>query len=233
MYATSLEPVSAADVTSNSICCQNYTNPIYLQLVRTGENTYTAYFIDSKWNAITNLPANITFTVGKVLYNVTTVNGMANFTVPIVSNLSKIITASFNHMNTSMPINSPISSLDNISDLLIYGRGSGTIIISPTITATSTKNKATGVSRTNAAAVRFSKNILKSVNWSKIYVKNLKTGKKCKITTWVSVNHLYIKTNSKRAAYTWYQVYIPASAVKDSTGNKLAKSYTWKFKTGK
>ena len=114
-----------------------------------------------------------------------------------------------------------------VHDPIIYST------VKPTIAATSTKNKAIGVSRTKAAAVRFSKNIFKSVNWSKVYIKNLKTGQKCKITKWVQGNHIYISTNSKKAANTWYQVYIPSSAIKDSSGNKLAKSYTWKFKTGK
>jgi Chlamydia polymorphic membrane protein (Chlamydia_PMP). len=101
------------------------------------------------------------------------------------------------------------------------------------VAATSPKNGATGVSRTSTISIRLSENILKSSNWSKIYIKNLKTGSKCKITAWISGNHLYIKTNSKKAAYTSYKVYIPASAVKDGTKNNLAASYSFKFKTGK
>ena len=103
----------------------------------------------------------------------------------------------------------------------------------PKVAATSPKNGAAGVSRTATISIRLSENILKSSNWSKIYIKNLKTGAKCKITAWVSGNRLYIKTSSKRAAYTWYQVYIPASAIKDSAGNNLAATYAFKFKTGK
>ncbi|MCZ3366943.1 MULTISPECIES: Ig-like domain-containing protein [Methanobacterium] len=103
----------------------------------------------------------------------------------------------------------------------------------PKVAATSPKNGAAGVSRTATISIRLSENILKSSNWSKIYIKNLKTCAKYKITAWVSGNHLYIKTNSKRAAYTWYQVYIPAAAIKDSAGNNLAATYAFKFKTGK
>lgn len=103
----------------------------------------------------------------------------------------------------------------------------------PKVAATSPKNGVIGVSRTSTVSIRLSENILKSVNWSKIYIKNLKTGSKCKITAWVSGNHIYIKTNSKRAAYTSYQVYILAAAVKDSAGNNLAATYAFKFKTGK
>ena len=103
----------------------------------------------------------------------------------------------------------------------------------PNVVVTSPKNKSAGISRTAVISIRLSENILKSSNWSKLYIKNLKTGAKCKITAWVSGNHLYVKTNSKRAAYTSYQVYIPASAVKDSAGNNLAAGYTFRFKTGK
>ena len=149
--------------------------------------------------------------------------------VPTIINPSEITTDSFDSMSVSIPHNSPIES---IPDSWTSGGGSGTIVSPPAVTATSTKNKATGVSRTKATTVRFNKNIFKSVNWSKVYIKNLKTGQKCKITKWTSGNHIYI-TTSKKAANTWYQVYIPASAVKDNTGYKLAKSYTWKFKTGK
>ena len=229
MYVTSLKPVSAVDA-SNCICSQDYNNS-HLTVVRTGENTYAAYFIDSTGNTVTGFPpVNITFTVGGVPYNVTTVNGIANFTVLNTSSLFEDVTASFDHISilaSKLPIISPNGDISGSSG------SSGTIVSPPTITATSSKNKATGVSRTKAAAVRFSKNILKSVNWSKVYIKNLKTGQKCKITKWVQGNHIYISTNSKKAANTWYQVYIPASAVKDNTGYKLAKSYTWKFKTGK
>lgn len=231
MYATSLGPVSAVDA-SNCICPPDHNNS-HLTIVRTGENTYAAYFIDSTGNPVTGFPPlNITFTAGGTSYNVTTIGGIANFTVPTISNLSKTIIASFNNISVSILSKSPISSLNYIPDSWAHGGGSETIAI-PQVTATSTKNKATGVSRTKASAVRFSENILKSVNWSKVYIKNLKTGQKCKITKWVQGNHIYISTNSKKAANTWYQVYIPASAVKDKTGHVIAKSYTWKFKTGK
>ena len=102
----------------------------------------------------------------------------------------------------------------------------------PKVDATSPKSNAAGVSRTAAVSIRLSENILKSVNWSKVYIKNLKTGAKCKASITISGNHIYI-TTSKKAAYTSYQVYIPGSAVKDIAGNNLAASYSFKFKTGK
>ncbi len=102
----------------------------------------------------------------------------------------------------------------------------------PKISSIYPKSRATGVSRTNTIKIRFSESIKASVNWSKVYVKNLKTGRKISISKLISGNMLYLKT-SKRSAYTWYQVYIPAYATRDSAGNKLAKGYTWKFKTGR
>lgn len=103
----------------------------------------------------------------------------------------------------------------------------------PKVSAISPTSSSTGVSRTRTISIRLSENVLKSVNWSKVYIKNLKTGQKCKATIWISGNHIYISTNSKKASLTWYQVYIPGSAIKDAASNNLAESYTWKFKTGK
>ena len=104
--------------------------------------------------------------------------------------------------------------------------------IAPVISAVNPKNKATGISRTSTISIKLSENILKSTNLSKIYIKNIKTGKKIKATIKISGNHIYI-TTSKKSANTWYQVYIPLYSVKDAAGNNLAKAYTWKFKTGK
>lgn len=102
----------------------------------------------------------------------------------------------------------------------------------PNVTSTTPKNGTTGVSRTVTIAIKFGENILPSTNWSKIYVKNLKTGKNVPISKWISGNTLYIETNNRRAADTLFQVYIPSGAVKDNAGNNCA-SYSFSFKTGK
>lgn len=102
----------------------------------------------------------------------------------------------------------------------------------PKVSSTYPKNKATGVSRTKTMYIKFSESIKSSVNWSKVYVKNLRTGKKVSISKWISGNILYIKTG-KRSAYTWYQVYIPSYAIKDRAGNNLASRYSFTFKTGR
>lgn len=89
----------------------------------------------------------------------------------------------------------------------------------------------TGISRSNTLYLKFNENLKTNKNWSKIYIKNLKTGKKIKISKLIKNNVLYLKTG-KRSANTWYQIYIPAAAIKDAAGNN-GIGYTWKFKTGK
>lgn len=101
----------------------------------------------------------------------------------------------------------------------------------PAVTAVYPKKSSTGISRSNTIYLKFSKNIKTSINWSKVYIKNLKTGKKVAVSKVIKNKVLYLKTG-KRSANTWYQIYIPASAIKDAAGNNAA-GYTWKFKTGK
>ena len=102
----------------------------------------------------------------------------------------------------------------------------------PKLIVTCPENGSIGISRTKTISIRLSEDILTSVNWSNVIVKN-KYGQTCKITKWTSGNHIFIKTNSKRSSYSYYTVYIPASAVKDYAGNNLVESYVFKFKTGK
>lgn len=248
MYAAFLEPVSAnfSGVTINSTCYPINNNATLLKLVRTEENTYTTYFIEGNTgNLITDLPPiNITFTIDGVSYNVTAVNGIATFKLDNISSLGSI-KASFGYMNNSVLQDIPISNLGSINPNSGGGSGSGTGTITsgssggssssvnPKIISISPKSGATSISRTSTISVKFSEKIKSSTNWSKIYVKNLKTGKKVSISKLIKENTLYIKMVCKRCTYNWYQVYIPASAVKNSAGNNLTKSYTWKFKTGR
>ena len=102
----------------------------------------------------------------------------------------------------------------------------------PKVTSTYPKNGATGISRTATLSIKFSEKIKASTYWSKIVVKN-KYGKAVSISKSISGNIFYIKTNSKRASYSYYTVYIPRAAVKDYAGNNLATGYTFKFKTGR
>ena len=113
------------------------------------------------------------------------------------------------------------------------GSGSHTVSTNPKVSSTNPKKGSLGVSKTKVIAVKFNKNVKTSVKWSKIYIKNLRTGQKVSIKKWISGNTLYIKMTKTRYAYNWYQVYIPDHAVKNSAGSNLAAAYTFKFKTGK
>lgn len=101
----------------------------------------------------------------------------------------------------------------------------------PKVTVTSPKNGAKKVSKTSTITIKFNESIKKGVNWSKVYMKNLKTGKWVSISKWISGNSLKIKMKLKRYPRTLYAIYIPASAFKDAIGNKQAKGYTLKFRT--
>lgn len=103
----------------------------------------------------------------------------------------------------------------------------------PVLTSTYPKNGTIGFSRTATITIKFSEKIKPSTYWSKIYVKNLTTGKIVAISKSISGNTLSIKINSRRYAYNWYKIYIPKCAVKDNADNNLATEYSIKFKTGK
>ncbi len=100
-----------------------------------------------------------------------------------------------------------------------------------TLITTNPKSGATGVSRTIPITLRFNKNIKVSINWSKIYVKNMTTGKLVAITPSISGNTLYIFMKSSRIGGNYYQVYIPPSAIKDAAGNNFTKGYLFGFRS--
>ena len=114
--------------------------------------------------------------------------------------------------------------------------------IPPKVVSTNPKNLQTGFSKTGTIAIRFSENIKPSVNWSKIYTKNLTTGKTAIISTTKSGNTLTIKMAKTRYTNNVYRVYLPASAVRDMAGNNLTtggdvvwegvKSCLWRVVSG-
>ena len=105
------------------------------------------------------------------------------------------------------------------------------LIFPPKIVLTSPKNGATGFSRTAVIAIKFSENIKSSINWSKIELSN-SGGHHVVITRSIAGNTIIIKAKSKRTTNSWYVVTIPASAVKDYSGNNLTANYAFRFKTG-
>ena len=101
----------------------------------------------------------------------------------------------------------------------------------PKVTYTYPRHLSTGQSRTATLYLKFSENLKASTYWSKIFVKDLKTGKKVSISKWIKGNILYIKTRYKRPALRWFQVYVPYKSVKDFAGNNLLRTFSYKFKT--
>ena len=159
------------------------------------------------------IPVSFTTSLGTISSPSLTINGIAQATLKS----STIGSASVSTKLDNQTLTRSIGIVDTIL---------------PKVTSTYPKKNAKKVSRTKTIVIKFSEKIKKSTYWSKIYVKN-KYGKKVKITKkWISGDKLYIKTK-KRTSYSSYTVYVPASAVKDYAGNKLAKKYTWKFKTRK
>jgi peptidoglycan/xylan/chitin deacetylase (PgdA/CDA1 family) len=112
----------------------------------------------------------------------------------------------------------------------IYSKTYNIDKVAPKVSKTSPTNRKTGISRTSYIYIKFSENFKKSAYWSKIRIKNLKTGKYISISKYLSGNLLKIKT-SKRSANRWYQVIVPLAAIQDYAGNKLKTTYTFKFKT--
>ena len=102
--------------------------------------------------------------------------------------------------------------------------------IVPKVTSTSPANNAKGVSLTSPITIKFCENILAGVNYSKIYVKNMNTGKVVAITKKISGSTLTIKQSLSRLANDTYEVVIPSAAVKDINKNNLLANYIFKFK---
>ena len=103
----------------------------------------------------------------------------------------------------------------------------------PKVASTTPKNNSKNVSLTSTITIKFSEKISKSTNFSKIYIKNLSTGKIAKSTIInISGNTITLKMTANRLSLNNYQIYIPTSAVKDTVGNKNSK-YVLNFKTNK
>ena len=102
----------------------------------------------------------------------------------------------------------------------------------PKVASTTPVNNAKGVSLTAPITIKFNEKINKGTNFSKIYIKNLTTGKITQVTITLSGNTITIKMTRSRLSLDNYQVYIPTSTVKDLAGNNNSL-YTLKFKTSR
>ena len=102
----------------------------------------------------------------------------------------------------------------------------------PKVVSTIPANNAKGISLTSLVTIKFSEKINKGTKFSKIYIKNMTTGKITHTTITLSGNIMKIKMTRSRLSLNNYQVYIPTSAVKDVAGNNNSQ-YVVKFKTSR
>jgi hypothetical protein len=188
-------------------------------------STSTLKIIDS------TLKDNVAYDNGGAISN----SGLAKI------NYNKLIgntatTGSAIYSDTSVKVNAILNwwgSNTGPSTGMIYGNVSvKPWLKEPYVTFTIPTNLKTGISKTSTITIKFNENIKASTYYNSIRVKNLSTNKYVTISKKISANTLNIKTTKTRSKYTWYQVTIPAKAIKDNTGNNLAAVYTFKFKTG-
>ena len=105
--------------------------------------------------------------------------------------------------------------------------------IPPKVIATKPINNSNHFSLTSPIKIYYNEKISKGTNFSKIYIKNLSTGKKAKSTDInLSGNTLTLKMTKSRLSHDTYQVYIPSNSIKDTAGNNNAR-YVLKFKTSR
>ncbi len=99
----------------------------------------------------------------------------------------------------------------------------------PTFKSSTPKNNATGIATNVKIIIKFSENIYKGKNFTKI--KLTKSGKAVSLTMGISKTTLTISHKAALAYGTSYVLSVPASSVKDKAGNLLKKATTIKFKT--
>ena len=102
----------------------------------------------------------------------------------------------------------------------------------PKISSTAPVNNAKGVSLISKITIKYSEKICKGTKFTKIYIKNMTTGKITPSIITISGNTMTIKMKRSRLSLDNYRLYIPASAVKDLAGNNN-DLYALNFKTSK
>jgi subtilase family serine protease len=167
---------------------------------------------------IKSLAAGVTNTSNTKLTIPTTI-AVGQYYIAAVADSTKLITEVNEANNNGYSRSKIIVTIDNTP---------------PLVKSSKPANNAVGFSLTSPVIITFSENIMPGVNFSKIYIKNLTTGKLVALSKLtINGNTLTLKMKSSRLRNNLYQVYIPASAVKDLSGNNLKASYSYKFRTVK
>lgn len=153
------------------------------------------------------------------------------FTTSIINNILTVIPKStFTTGKYSLILHTGSVQSQFNSSLSLYKLNFSADGTAPQVLSTNPKNLQTKASTTAAVSVRFSENLQKGVNFSKISIKNMSTGKSLTAKCSISTNSIIIKT-STRSRNTWYIVTVPGTSIKDMAGNYLKTSYIFKFKT--
>jgi methionine-rich copper-binding protein CopC len=116
-----------------------------------------------------------------------------------------------------------------VSQGIILNVSAGPDKTAPVFKSSTPKNNQTGIATNAKVSIKFSENIYKSTNYSKI--KLTKSGKTVSIKTSISKNIMTVSPKYSLSYNTFYLVSVPAKAVKDKAGNLNKKSFTIKFKT--
>jgi methionine-rich copper-binding protein CopC len=105
-------------------------------------------------------------------------------------------------------------------------------IVKLLVSSNSPASNAVNVSLTSPVIVKFNENITAGSAFNSIYIKNLNTGQIVALTSKnINGNTLTIMMTHSRLYNDTYQVYIPARAVIDGSGNNLSSAYTFNFKS--
>ncbi|WP_048189710.1 Ig-like domain-containing protein [Methanobacterium sp. SMA-27] len=218
----------------------------YTILQNKGTYTILAEFLQNNTYATSKNTTKLTVDNTAPSASATQKGGYYNTTTIVILKMSEIGTIYYTLNSTNPNINSSkyitkllITSNKTLKYLAIDLAGNKSPIysqiyfidkIAPKVSLTSPTNNAVRVSLTSPITIKFSENIAAGINYSKIYVKNLNTGKIISTTKILSFNTLIIKMSS-RSHNTTYVVYLPSNSIKDKSGNNLNISFNFKFKT--
>ena len=221
-YSTPITITKTTTLKYFAVGLEGNKSPIYKQIYTIDKVRPTAS-VNIKGNLynttkIITLKMSETGTIYYTLTGTTPTTAITKYTGPITISSSKILKyLAVDLAGNKSPIYTSKYTIDKTA---------------PKVISTTPINNKSSVSRYASITLRFSENTKSSIYYNSIKVKNLTTGKYVTITKSLSRNTLSIKTSSTRSKYTWYQITIPKSAIKDYAGNNLTAAYIFKFKTG-
>jgi hypothetical protein len=99
----------------------------------------------------------------------------------------------------------------------------------PIIMSTSPNMLKRNVSTGKSVKIYFNEVIFKGINFNRIHVTNMKTGKS--VTPYKNINGNVLILKNLKTRHTWYYISLPYGSVKDRAGNQFKSDYVLKFKT--